>query len=291
MEKLPPHIVAASFAAVLAVTYLVLSRMLFRLSKRRLDQIEKNLPTDHFQDETPLEQQDRVEKKRAQESIRSHFRNTKSLLGPGLLFLAVVTGSIPFMSAVPATVVSVLLGAATVTAGVAAKPVAENFIAGLVMGFSKVLNIGDTVVMSGHYCTVEDISITHTTLRIWDWRRFVIPNSKVLQSDFLNYSVVDTFQWAYVEFWVSYDTDLDMIHKCGAEAAKASSHFAGYDEPAFFVMETGKEGVRIWLAAWADTPADAWLLQADIRAGLIKGFQKLNIQPHRYHFSTTASPN
>lgn len=291
MKILPPQIVAATFALLLALIYLILNRTLLRLSKRRLAQVEKNLPSDNFQDDTPLEQPDKVEKKRAQESVRLHFRNTKSLLGPGILFLIVVTGAIPFMSAVPATVLSVILGAATVTAGVAARPVAENFFAGLVMGFSKVLNIGDTVVFSGHYATVEDISITHTTLRIWDWRRFVIPNSKVLQSDFLNYSVVDTFQWAYVEFWVSYDTDLEAVKECGSDAARASKFFAGHDDPAFFVMETGKEGVRCWLAAWADTPSDAWMLQADVRAGLIKCFQQMNIQPHRYHFTTQASPN
>ena len=274
---------------VVLVAYWVTDRTLLQFFRRRLRRVESTETFPPLPSETPLDNPAKVESKRAQENIRSHFKNTKRLLIPGFLVLGLIGASIPFMTAVPAALVSVLLGACTVTAGVAAKPVVENFIAGLVMGFSKVLNIGDTVMVNGHYATVEDISMTHTTLRIWDWRRYIIPNSKMLQTEFLNYSVVDAYQWAYVEFWVSYNADLEEVKRHAIKAAKDSKFFAGYEDPTLFVMDTAKEGVCCWLAAWANNPSDAWMLKADIRAGLISVFSKLGVEPHQYHFSTRAA--
>ena len=144
--------------ALLWGTYFIASRFLLASSKRRLKRVEGDDLFETFATESPVEEQGKVELRRAKESIRAHFRNTKRLLFPGFVFMTLIAASMPFLSVVPATLVSVLLGAATVTAGVAIKPVVENFVAGLVMGFSKVLNIGDTVVINEKYATVEDIS-------------------------------------------------------------------------------------------------------------------------------------
>ena len=105
----------------------------------------------------------------------------------------------------------------------------------------------------------------------------------MLQLDFLNYTVVDSFLWAHVELWVSYDADLGALEELGKAAARESQYFADYEDPAFFVMETSKESVQIWLAAWADNPSDGWMLKSDMRLGLINAMKTLGLAPHQYH--------
>jgi small-conductance mechanosensitive channel len=166
--------------------------------------------------------------------------------------------------------------------------VIENAFAGLAIAFSRLINIGDTVLLGERYGTVEDISVTHTTIRLWDWRRCVIPNSKMLQSEVINYSLHDRFQWAYVEFWVNYDADLKKVAELAAEACKASAHFAPYEPPVFWVMDLAERGICCWIAAWADSPSSAWVLKCDMRATLVRAFAEHGICPHTYHVEAAA---
>lgn len=272
---------------VLLLVILALWRVvLYYLGKvewRRLERVSSRKTFEAIPTESPFDEPKEVAADRAKESIRLHFVNTRRFVLPVLLLVVGALVLIPFSTSLPAAVMSVYLGALTVIVGVAAKPVVENFIAGLVMGFSKVLNIGDTVLYNDNYATVEDISMTHTTLKIWDWRRYVVPNSRMLVSEFLNYSITDLYQWAYVEFWVSYQADLDEVERLAVAAARQSKHFAPHEDPRFWVMETGKEGLKCWVAAWADTPTDAWLLRADVRTALARNFREAGIRPHRYY--------
>lgn len=268
-----------------------LNRVLFSWEKRRLEKVQKRDTFAAVQTETPHDEPKTVAQSLARESIQSHFRNTRRLLLPLVLSTGLVVAALPYLSLVPAAALSLLLGAATVVAGIAARPPVENFIAGLVMGFSQVLNIGDTVTYDGHYATVEDISMTHTILKIWDWRRLVIPNAKMLSSEFQSYSLTDPFLWAYIEFWVAYESDIEEVERLAVEAARQSKHYAGYEDPGFWVMETSQEGVKCWLAAWADTPADAWFLKADMRNSLFKAFRRCGIKTHAHNFATGPAKN
>ena len=277
------HLGVAAFLLGIA-TWVLLTRALRFWSVRRINRLDKVDEIDYIASELPDPLSPENSIKKAKDAVRTQYQNTRRLLLPILVVVTLVLAALPFLPKIPAALMSVYLGAGSLLVGMAAKPMVENFFAGLVMGFSKTLNIGDTVLVHGRYATVEDINMTHTTLKLWDWRRYVVPNSKMMGTEFLNYSVVDEFIWAYVEFWVSYDTDLEMVKRAGAEAAKSSKYFGGWSEPEFWVMETNKEGVVCWLAAWANSPADAWYLKADIRAGLVMAFQENQLSPHCYNF-------
>lgn len=266
------------------VTWIVISRSLRFWSQNRMKRLDSVEEFDFITPELPNPLSPDQPLIRAKEAVRTQYKNTRRLILPILVVVTSIMAALPFLPRIPAALMSVYLGAGSLLLGMAAKPMVENFFAGLVMGFSKTLNIGDTVLMHGHYATVEEINMTHTTLKLWDWRRYVVPNSKMMATEFLNYSVTDTFIWAYVEFWISYDTDLEMVKKAGSEAAKNSKHFAGYSDPEFWVMETNKEGVVCWMAAWADTPTDGWYLKADMRAGLMRAFQENGLPTHCFHF-------
>jgi small-conductance mechanosensitive channel len=189
-------------------------------------------------------------------------------------------------------VVSLLVAVAAVVTGIAARPVLENLIAGVIISFAQPIRIGDTVLIDGYFGTIENISLTHTTLKVWDWRRYMVPNHHMLGKEFVNYSIVDRYQWAYVEFWVAPQTDLDAVRDIATKAARSSRHFADYEEPRFWVMEMGKEGVRCWIAAWANTPSAAWQLGHDIRTELARRFAEAAIRTHSYqhHWDVGSMP-
>ncbi len=242
--------------------------------RRVMDPILTNSPVDH-----PV----RTLKEEALDSINTRFsiiETTVILVGVVLwLFLMII----PMLNYLPATIISIFAASVAVITGILAKPFIENFISGVIISFAQPFRIGDTVLIDGQYGTIEDITMTNTIMKLWDWRRFVLPNSKMLNTEFTNYSLHDNFVWAKVEFWVSYQTNLEEVKKYAVQIARQSPFFAKTEEPSFWVMEMAQQGYRCWLAAWADSPSDAWELGNDVRSGLILKFQLADIKAHSFH--------
>ena len=198
-----------------------------------------------------------------------------------LIFVIWVTALIlPFLGKLPTTLLSILIAVTTAVVGIAARPLVENMISGIVISFSRQLRVGDTLMMDGQYGTVEDISITHTKIKTWDWKRYVIPNSRMLNKEFVNLTLNDSLLWSYLEFSVSYEADLDEVREMAVNLARKSEYHNSQEDPQFWVMRMERESVICWVAAWADSPADAWNLKSDMAVSLTRAFREKGIPAH-----------
>ena len=266
-----------------------------RLRLKRLEaKLERNLKnlenTTTLDTESPLEDQEASFREQGLESVHTRFRAVRRVLYPLMALSWLFLICFPLLDRLPAALLSFLFGTITVVIGIAGRPFIENVIAGVVLAFSQPLRIGDTVNIDGNWGKVEDIALTYSIVRIWDWRRYVIPNSQLLQKDFVNYSIVDSYQWGYVEFWVSYEADLERVKELAMEATASSGVFVDYEPPSFWVMEMAKEGIRCWTAGWTDSPADAWTLTHDVRTALSMALHKEGITCHSFNHRLQTEP-
>lgn len=260
-----------------------------------LKQVERKrhvaIKADDYQHAVPTSspQQDPLRDVQKTRSRSIHFRFSIIRHALTLLFILLVLfiSSIPFIDKIPATLLSLVVAATGVIIGIAARPFIENLIAGIVITFSRHLRIGDTIYIDEIYGTIEDISLVYTIIKSWDWRRYVIPNADMLTKEFISLTLNDSYRWAYIEFWVAPDTDLTEVKKHAVEIARDCPHFAPHEDPSLWVMGLEKEGMRCWLAAWADSPGDAWMLMSEMRTGVAEKLRVLNISPHRYQVDLT----
>ena len=260
----------------------VITRRLKTVERQRKQSFRKRKTIGSTQTETPLDNPLKSLRADAMESIETRFSiiETMTVIVLGTLWVAVLI--VPFLNFIPATLVSVFLGSTAVISGIAARPVIENFIAGIIITFNKPFRVGDTVIIDEQYGTIEDITTTHTILKIWDWRRLVIPNSQMITKEFINYTINDTFVWQKVGFKVAYDTDLETLKRLCLEIAKQSPNYSDYENPTFWVMGLEEHYYKCWVATWSDNPAKAWELGNDIRSGLVMAFQQNDIHAHDY---------
>ena len=264
------------------IVIFLVTRRLKTVERQRKMSFKKRKSVGSTQTETPLDNPLKSLREEAMESIEARFSiiETMTVIVLGVLWVGILV--IPFLNFIPAALVSVFLGSSAVISGIAARPVIENFIAGIIITFNKPFRVGDTVVIDQHYGTIEDITTTHTILKIWDWRRLVIPNSQMITKEFVNYTINDNFVCQKVSFKVAYNTDLKHLKDLCLAIAKQSEYYSDYESPAFWVMGLEKNYYECWVAAWSDNPAKAWELGNDIRSGLIHAFQQNNIQAHDY---------
>lgn len=198
----------------------------------------------------------------------------------------------PFMENFSKGVFSIFASAGTLLLGFAAKPFIENIIAGIVITLSKQFNIGDTIIIKENYGVVEDINMTHTIVKLWDWQRLVIPNQNMIRENFINYTIVNESQWSKVEFWISYEADIELVKKTALSIARESQYREANTEPEFWIMDMTPENVKCWVAALTDSPANGWFFRSDFRTKLYIELKKLNIKPHfKYYILNRGDKN
>jgi hypothetical protein len=79
-------------------------------------------------------------------------------------------------------------GVIGIVAGLAAKPVFSNLIAGLQIALAQPIRIDDVLVVEGEWGRVEEITGTFVVLKIWDERRLILPLSYFIEKPFQNWT-------------------------------------------------------------------------------------------------------
>ncbi|MCA9115084.1 MAG: mechanosensitive ion channel [Planctomycetaceae bacterium] len=79
-------------------------------------------------------------------------------------------------------------GVVGLVAGLAARPVLENLIAGLQIALTRPIQLDDAVVIDGEWGWIEEIASTYVVLRIWDQRRLIVPLSKIINEPLQNWT-------------------------------------------------------------------------------------------------------
>jgi small-conductance mechanosensitive channel len=107
--------------------------------------------------------------------------------------------------------------------GMAARSTIANFIAGLLIAFTQPLRLGDEVEVSGAEGTVEEITLSYTTIRTASGARFFVPNEKLASEVIRNSTIAASEHLAQVKVPVPLASDLDRVIAAVEEEAQAAT--------------------------------------------------------------------
>jgi len=248
--------------------------------KRKLQRLEEIETLNPVKTVSPPGDSPEASLERAADNISGRFSIIRKGTITFSVLIIILIGVLPFSTKLPITSISLLVSAFGIVLGIAARPIIENFISGILLSFSSAIRLGDTVVIDGYYGTVEDISMLHTTVKTWDWKRYIVANSDMLKREVINFSVHDTYIWAHVEFFISPEADLSSVRYTAMRIAEQYNASQVKEKPRFWVMEMGEKAIKCWIAAWATSPANAWSVQHNIRTDLMIALQEMGVATH-----------
>lgn len=266
-----------TITTLLFCVYFVVQFRVRKIEKKRLKSIRKRDISDAIETESPVNDQESELKKIGIEGIETRFSFIHKILPVSLIFLWCILVIIPYLGKIPSVYVSIIAAIISVVAGFSLRPFLENLFAGLIISFFRSIKIGDTVIIDNHYGLIEEIGLTYSVIKSWNWHRVVIPNSRLLEKEIQNLSMNDEYIWAYVEFFVSPNADLEKVGNIVRTETKKSKYFYNVEEPSYWVVEVHKDSIKCWAAAWAQSPADAWELKNDMRTKILVALQKEKI--------------
>lgn len=102
-------------------------------------------------------------------------------------------------------------GVIGIVAGIAARPVFSNMIAGLQIALAQPIRIDDVLIIEGEWGRVEEITGTYVVLRIWDERRLIIPLQWFIEHPFQNWTRTNSEILGTVFLYADYRLPLDPL--------------------------------------------------------------------------------
>lgn len=149
------------------------------------------------------------------------------------------------------TTFTVLAGAIGIGAGFGLQTVVSNFFAGLIIMIERPVKIGDRIEVSDVHGEVIEIGARATTVLTNDNIAIIIPNSKFVSENVVNWKYNDNRVRFHVPVSVAYGTDLRLVEKLLLEVAAAEPAVLDKPEPNVCLMEFGDNGVQFELRAWS----------------------------------------
>lgn len=95
-------------------------------------------------------------------------------------------------------------GVVGIAAGLAARPVLGNLMAGLQIAFSQPIRLDDVVIVEGEWGRIEEINSTYVVVKIWDERRMIVPLQWWIEHPFQNWTRSSADILGTVMLWVDY---------------------------------------------------------------------------------------
>jgi small-conductance mechanosensitive channel len=159
-------------------------------------------------------------------------------------------------------------GIAGIVVGLAARPMLENLIAGVQLALTQPLRLQDAVVINNEWGWVEEINSTYIVVRLWDWRRQVVPLSYLFQNPFTNWSRSSSSIIGTVLIYADYTLPMEAVRARATEIVKASPLWDG-QVVNVQVSDAREHVMEVRVLASASDSTRAWDLRCDIREKLI----------------------
>ncbi|UKO96567.1 mechanosensitive ion channel family protein [Nostoc sp. UHCC 0870] len=146
-----------------------------------------------------------------------------------------------------------LLGISGVAIGFAFRDILQNFLAGILILLTEPFQIDDQIVFKGFEGTVENIETRATTIRTYDGRRIVIPNSELFTNSVTVNTAFDHRRLEY-DIGVGYGDDLEQTKQLMLEAIHSVDVVLKDPAPDVLVMELAESTVNIRARWWIKPP-------------------------------------
>jgi small-conductance mechanosensitive channel len=159
-------------------------------------------------------------------------------------------------------------GAAGLIVGLAARPLLSNLIAGVQIAITQPIRIEDAVIIENEWGWVEDIASTYVVIRLWDWRRLVVPLSYFIERPFQNWTRDTQSLIGTIALHVDYNTDVSRIRRHLEQAARESKLWDGAVVN-LQVVDSHPRTIELRALVSARTAPQSWDLRCEIREKLL----------------------
>ncbi len=218
----------------------------------------------------PVDVADNLHARRIRTQTRVLARSLATLVGVIGFALALLT--FPQVRSVGAGLLA-SAGVVGIVAGIAAKPIFGNLLAGLQIALTQPIRLDDVVIVEGEWGRIEEIGRTYVVVAIWDQRRLVVPLQYFIEKPFQNWTRVSAEILGTAFLWVDYGMPLEPLR---AELLRICEASKEWDRRVCLIQVTdaNERAMQLRVLVSAADAGKAWDLRCLVREALIAYMQR-----------------
>ncbi len=151
---------------------------------------------------------------------------------------------------------AVFAGALGIGFGIGLQNLASNFISGLTLLFEQPIKVGDYVEVDKLAGIVEKIAIRSTTIRTVNGIVVIVPNSRFLDNNVVNWSYGDPNCRINIKVRVVEESDSFTVMEALLAAARQESRVLSSPSPEVYFKGVKKDTLRFELLVWIQNPIE-----------------------------------
>lgn len=195
-----------------------------------------------------------------------------ALLFLGLLIILQTVG-------INLTTLNVVAGAVGVGVGFGLQNIASNFISGLIILTERPVKVGDRVEINGVDGMITSIGARSTKVKTIDDITIIVPNSKFISENVVNWNFEDRMAQFRIPVDVGYDADINLVKELLLKAARENRDVL--DEPSPTVRLTKFDGGTLNLELWVWSESKLQnknILFSDLNFAIVEEFRANDIE-------------
>jgi small-conductance mechanosensitive channel len=204
---------------------------------------------------------------------RKHVTQVRVLRGSLDVLIVVLTVAFALMTFPPVRQYGVSLfasaGVAGIVAGLAARPMLSNLIAGIQLAITQPIRIEDAVIVENEWGWIEEITATYVVVRLWDLRRMIVPLTYFIEKPFQNWTHESSSLIGSVMLRVDFAAPVEAIRRKLEDIVKSTPL---WDRQVVNLQVTDSDARTIELRALvsAQSASAAWDLRCLVREKLVE---------------------
>ncbi|MBU1316634.1 MAG: mechanosensitive ion channel family protein [Alphaproteobacteria bacterium] len=164
-------------------------------------------------------------------------------------------------------------GVAGIVLGLALQPVLKNLFAGIQLAITQPIRIDDALLVEGEWGNVEEITSTYVVVKLWDWRRLILPLGYFIETPFQNWTREGSALIGTVIIYLDYSVPVAEVRRKVEEIA-ANSALWDRDVVNVAVTDFKESVMEVRILVSASNAGRAFDLRCEVREKLIDFIQQ-----------------
>ncbi len=181
------------------------------------------------------------------------------------------------------TSIAVVFTALSVGIGFGLQFLAGDIASGFILLFERPVRVGDFITVSGPDSKliegrVHSINLRTTVVITNDNIAAIVPNSKLVNQNLINWSYREKRSRISIPIGVSYDSDVELVTETLLRAAEGVDHVLDEPKPSVQFMDFADWSLNFRLLVWTDRPRRYPQIKSDINYRIRRLFQEASIE-------------
>ncbi|MFK8165074.1 MAG: mechanosensitive ion channel family protein [Lewinella sp.] len=156
--------------------------------------------------------------------------------------------------------------------GLAAQKSIANLLAGFQIAFTQPIRLDDALIVNGEFGTVEEITLTYVTMKLWDQRRQIVPLQHFIDNIFQNWTRSNAELIGSVSLYLDYSFPVQELRQ-EVERYLPTQELWDKRVQSVAVTETSEKTITVRILVSSNNAGNTFTLRCNTREHLLQWIQ------------------